>query len=156
MQFGKHFILTMCPVHFIRLLTILPTMQPFVSTSSPFSSSYPVVLACTSILRCCCSDIATVTKQYVLVDTTQAPRAFSFSLLELFLPIITPTTFLHGFLPSSLCYFQGPPKYTKYVVKKGNKINYPRAGDTVLCYYVGKLTDGTVFDTNSEMRVGMC
>ena len=48
----------------------------------------------------------------------------------------------------------GPPKYTKYVVKKGNKINYPRPGDTVLCYYVGKLKDGTVFDTNSEMRVG--
>jgi len=53
-------------------------------------------------------------------------------------------------------YFQTPPKYTKYVLKKGNKINYPRPGDTVLCYYVGKMPDGTVFDTNSEMRAGMC
>ena len=48
------FILTMCPAHFIRLLTILPTMQALVPTSSRRSfilrlsplgySSYPVVL----------------------------------------------------------------------------------------------------------------
>ncbi|KAI0211316.1 Peptidyl-prolyl cis-trans isomerase FKBP3 [Lamellibrachia satsuma] len=50
--------------------------------------------------------------------------------------------------------FQVPPKYSKYVLKKGNKINYPRPGDTVLCYYIGKMPDGTVFDTNSEMRAG--
>ena len=49
---------------------------------------------------------------------------------------------------------QGPPTYKKITQKKGNKINFPRQGDTVLCYYTGKLENGKVFDSNSEMRAG--
>merc|ERR1719466_362022 len=41
---------------------------------------------------------------------------------------------------------EGPPKFKKNVLKKGDKINFPKKGDWVSCYYVGKLEDGTVFD----------
>ncbi|KAM4712683.1 peptidyl-prolyl cis-trans isomerase FKBP3 [Anableps anableps] len=43
---------------------------------------------------------------------------------------------------------EGPPKYTKAVLKKGDKTNFPKKGDTVSCWYTGTLEDGTVFDTN--------
>lgn len=49
---------------------------------------------------------------------------------------------------------QGPPTFKKITIKKGNKVNFPLPGDTVLCYYTGKLENGKVFDTNSEMRAG--
>jgi len=39
------------------------------------------------------------------------------------------------------------PKFKKVVLKKGDKVNYPKAGDEVQCYYIGKLQDGTVFDS---------
>lgn len=38
------------------------------------------------------------------------------------------------------------PKYKKIVLQKGDKINFPKPGDKVQCYYIGKLADGTVFD----------
>merc|ERR1712168_1284296 len=41
---------------------------------------------------------------------------------------------------------EGPPKFKKNVLKKGDKINFPKKGDWVSCYYIGKLEDGTVFD----------
>ncbi|XP_073348841.1 peptidyl-prolyl cis-trans isomerase FKBP3 [Pagrus major] len=43
---------------------------------------------------------------------------------------------------------EGPPKYTKSVLKKGDKTNFPKKGETVSCWYTGSLEDGTVFDTN--------
>ncbi|XP_030627068.1 peptidyl-prolyl cis-trans isomerase FKBP3 [Chanos chanos] len=43
---------------------------------------------------------------------------------------------------------EGPPKFTKTVLKKGDKVNFPKKGDTVSCWYTGTLEDGTVFDTN--------
>uniref|UniRef100_A0A3B4WAV0 peptidylprolyl isomerase n=1 Tax=Seriola lalandi dorsalis TaxID=1841481 RepID=A0A3B4WAV0_SERLL len=43
---------------------------------------------------------------------------------------------------------KGPPKYTKSVLKKGDKTNFPKKGETVSCWYTGTLEDGTVFDTN--------
>ncbi|XP_066532710.1 peptidyl-prolyl cis-trans isomerase FKBP3 [Hoplias malabaricus] len=43
---------------------------------------------------------------------------------------------------------EGPPKFTKSVLKKGDKANFPKKGDTVACWYTGTLVDGTVFDTN--------
>ncbi|XP_053192869.1 peptidyl-prolyl cis-trans isomerase FKBP3 [Scomber japonicus] len=43
---------------------------------------------------------------------------------------------------------EGPPKFTKSVLKKGDKTNFPKKGDTVSCWYTGSLEDGTVFDTN--------
>ncbi|MEQ2208012.1 FK506-binding protein 2B, partial [Xenoophorus captivus] len=43
---------------------------------------------------------------------------------------------------------EGPPKYTKAVLKKGDKTNFPKKGDPVSCWYTGTLEDGTVFDTN--------
>lgn len=43
---------------------------------------------------------------------------------------------------------QGPPKFTKSILKKGDKTNFPKKGDTVSCWYSGTLEDGTVFDTN--------
>ncbi|XP_033016556.1 peptidyl-prolyl cis-trans isomerase FKBP3-like [Lacerta agilis] len=42
------------------------------------------------------------------------------------------------------------PKYTKSVLKKGDKINFPKKGDVVHCWYTGKLQDGTVFDGNIQ------
>ncbi|XP_078262840.1 peptidyl-prolyl cis-trans isomerase FKBP3 isoform X1 [Rhinoraja longicauda] len=41
-----------------------------------------------------------------------------------------------------------PPKYTKTMLQKGDKINFPKKGDTVHCWYTGTLEDGTVFDSN--------
>ncbi|XP_070604847.1 peptidyl-prolyl cis-trans isomerase FKBP3 [Erythrolamprus reginae] len=43
-----------------------------------------------------------------------------------------------------------PPKYTKSILKKGDKTNFPKKGDIVHCWYTGKLQDGTVFDTNIQ------
>ncbi|XP_068197983.1 peptidyl-prolyl cis-trans isomerase FKBP3 [Antennarius striatus] len=43
---------------------------------------------------------------------------------------------------------EGPPRYTKSVLKKGDKTNFPKKGDSVSCWYTGSLEDGTVFDTN--------
>ncbi|XP_061468635.1 peptidyl-prolyl cis-trans isomerase FKBP3 isoform X1 [Rhineura floridana] len=45
---------------------------------------------------------------------------------------------------------EGPPKYTKSILKKGDKINFPKKGEIVHCWYTGKLQDGTVFDTNIQ------
>ncbi|XP_042309786.1 peptidyl-prolyl cis-trans isomerase FKBP3 isoform X2 [Sceloporus undulatus] len=45
---------------------------------------------------------------------------------------------------------KGPPKYTKAILKKGDKINFPKKGDIVHCWYTGKLEDGTVFDSNIQ------
>ncbi|XP_039258302.1 peptidyl-prolyl cis-trans isomerase FKBP3-like [Styela clava] len=45
----------------------------------------------------------------------------------------------------------GPPKFKKTnVLKKGDKTNFPKPGDKVKCYYVGKLEDGTVFDSLTQ------
>lgn len=42
----------------------------------------------------------------------------------------------------------GPVRFKKTnVIKKGDKVNFPKAGDKVKCYYIGKLEDGTVFDS---------
>uniref|UniRef100_UPI00398E918C peptidyl-prolyl cis-trans isomerase FKBP3 n=1 Tax=Pristiophorus japonicus TaxID=55135 RepID=UPI00398E918C len=41
-----------------------------------------------------------------------------------------------------------PPKYTKTMLQKGDKTNFPKKGDTVHCWYTGTLEDGTVFDSN--------
>ncbi|XP_051954015.1 peptidyl-prolyl cis-trans isomerase FKBP3 [Xyrauchen texanus] len=43
---------------------------------------------------------------------------------------------------------EGPPKYTKSILKKGDKTNFPKKGEIVSCWYTGTLEDGTVFDTN--------
>ncbi|KAF4099971.1 peptidyl-prolyl cis-trans isomerase FKBP3 [Onychostoma macrolepis] len=43
---------------------------------------------------------------------------------------------------------EGPPKFTKSVLKKGDKTNFPKKGDTVSCWYTGTLEDGSVFDSN--------
>ncbi|CAH2328841.1 peptidyl-prolyl cis-trans isomerase FKBP3 [Pelobates cultripes] len=45
---------------------------------------------------------------------------------------------------------EGPPKYTKSILKKGDKVNVPKKGDTVHCWYTGTLEDGTVFDSNIQ------
>ncbi|KAM4664825.1 peptidyl-prolyl cis-trans isomerase FKBP3 [Discoglossus pictus] len=45
---------------------------------------------------------------------------------------------------------EGPPKYTKSILKKGDKSNFPKKGDTVHCWYTGTLEDGTVFDSNIQ------
>lgn len=42
-----------------------------------------------------------------------------------------------------------PAKYTKKILKNGNKSSFPKKGDEVECYYVGKLVDGKVFDSNA-------
>jgi len=39
------------------------------------------------------------------------------------------------------------PKFKKNVLKKGDKTNFPKRGDKVSCYYIGKLENGTVFDS---------
>jgi len=40
------------------------------------------------------------------------------------------------------------PKFTKQILAKGDKKNFPKKGDTVKCFYTGSLPDGKVFDTN--------
>ncbi|XP_037356726.1 peptidyl-prolyl cis-trans isomerase FKBP3-like [Talpa occidentalis] len=45
---------------------------------------------------------------------------------------------------------EGPPKYTKSILKKGDKTNFPKKGDVVHCWYTGTLQDGTIFDTNIQ------
>ncbi|KAM6954109.1 peptidyl-prolyl cis-trans isomerase FKBP3 [Aplochiton taeniatus] len=44
--------------------------------------------------------------------------------------------------------YEGPPKFMKAVLKKGDKTNFPKKGESVSCWYTGSLEDGTVFDTN--------
>ena len=62
---------------------------------------------------------------------------------------------LHDILKMIYCLtLQEAPKYTKKVLKKGNKINYPMKGDVVSCLYTGKLQDGTVFDSNEDGHGG--
>jgi len=43
-----------------------------------------------------------------------------------------------------------PPKYTKKMLKAGDKTRFPQKGDEVECYYTGKLDNGKVFDSNME------
>jgi len=45
---------------------------------------------------------------------------------------------------------QEAPKYTKKVLKTGDKTRFPQKGDEVECFYTGKLDNGKVFDTNVE------
>ncbi|OUM68573.1 hypothetical protein PIROE2DRAFT_19838 [Piromyces sp. E2] len=39
-------------------------------------------------------------------------------------------------------------KFTKQILSKGDKINFPKKGDLVKCFYTGSLPDGKIFDTN--------
>jgi len=43
-----------------------------------------------------------------------------------------------------------PVKYTKKILKTGDKTRFPNKGDEVECFYTGKLENGKVFDTNLE------
>uniref|UniRef100_A0A8C2QI74 peptidylprolyl isomerase n=1 Tax=Cricetulus griseus TaxID=10029 RepID=A0A8C2QI74_CRIGR len=45
---------------------------------------------------------------------------------------------------------EDPPKYTKYILKKGGNTNFPKKGNIVHCWCTGTLPDGTVFDTNIQ------
>ncbi|KAF9934411.1 FK506-binding protein 2B [Linnemannia zychae] len=45
-----------------------------------------------------------------------------------------------------------PPKFTKTVIKKGDKSGYPRKGGNVAVFYTGYLDDGTMFDTNDNTK----
>ena len=38
------------------------------------------------------------------------------------------------------------------MLKKGDKVNYPRAGDQVAVKYKGQLDSGVVFDTNMDKK----
>ncbi|RKP11144.1 hypothetical protein THASP1DRAFT_27061 [Thamnocephalis sphaerospora] len=49
---------------------------------------------------------------------------------------------------------EGPPKYAKAVLKKGDRVNFPKKNDMVSVWYKGMLEDGTVFDTNTEKKRG--
>ncbi|KAF9967535.1 FK506-binding protein 2B, partial [Actinomortierella ambigua] len=44
------------------------------------------------------------------------------------------------------------PKFTKTVLKKGDKSGFPRKGSNVGVFYTGYLEDGTVFDTNDNTK----
>ncbi|CAH1786955.1 unnamed protein product [Owenia fusiformis] len=44
--------------------------------------------------------------------------------------------------------------FKKRTIKKGNKKDFPKKGDQVLVYYTGKLADGTVFDSNTQVKPG--
>ncbi|KAG0379461.1 FK506-binding protein 2B [Mortierella sp. AD032] len=46
----------------------------------------------------------------------------------------------------------GPPKFTKTVLKKGDKIGFPRKGSNVAVFYTGYFDDGTMFDTNDNTK----
>ncbi|KAF9576413.1 FK506-binding protein 2B [Mortierella alpina] len=46
----------------------------------------------------------------------------------------------------------GPPKFSKVVLKKGEKSGYPRKGSNVAVFYTGFFEDGTVFDTNDNTK----
>lgn len=41
-------------------------------------------------------------------------------------------------------------KYTKRILKMGDRSSYPMKGDTVECFYTGRLDSGKVFDTNVD------
>jgi len=49
-----------------------------------------------------------------------------------------------------VCVCQEVVKYTKRIVKMGDRSTYPMKGDTVECYYTGRLDGGNVFDTNVD------
>ena len=40
------------------------------------------------------------------------------------------------------------PKFTKKILKHGDKTTFPSKGDRVSCFYTGKLENGVVFDSN--------
>ncbi|KAF9178471.1 FK506-binding protein 2B [Haplosporangium sp. Z 767] len=46
----------------------------------------------------------------------------------------------------------GPPKFTKAVLKKGDKLGYPKKGSNVAVFYTGYFEDGTIFDTNDNTK----
>ena len=99
------FIMTMCPAHFIRLFTILPTIQALVPTYylrsfilllyTLFTSAILIVqLFSHTCSLCCCSS----NRAIIATGIQDLP----FSLLETFLSIITPSTFLHAFAPACI------------------------------------------------------
>ncbi|KAF9347669.1 FK506-binding protein 2B [Mortierella sp. AD094] len=46
----------------------------------------------------------------------------------------------------------GPPKFTKTVLKKGDKLGYPKKGSNVAVFYTGYFEDGSIFDTNDNTK----
>jgi len=44
------------------------------------------------------------------------------------------------------------PKFTKKILKAGDGSTFPQKGDRVTCFYIGKLLDGTIFDTNISQK----
>ncbi|KAJ7384789.1 FK506-binding protein 2B [Desmophyllum pertusum] len=46
------------------------------------------------------------------------------------------------------------PKFTKKILKHGDKATFPTKGDRVSCFYIGKLENGVVFDSNISGAAG--
>lgn len=46
------------------------------------------------------------------------------------------------------------PKFTKKILKHGDKTSFPSKGDRVSCFYTGKLENGVVFDSNISGAAG--
>lgn len=46
------------------------------------------------------------------------------------------------------------PKFTKKILKHGDKTSFPSKGDRVSCFYTGKLENGLVFDSNISGAAG--
>ncbi|KAF9433617.1 FK506-binding protein 2B [Entomortierella beljakovae] len=46
----------------------------------------------------------------------------------------------------------GPPKFTKTILKKGEKGGLPRKGSNVAVFYTGYFDDGTIFDSNDNTK----
>jgi len=44
------------------------------------------------------------------------------------------------------------PRFKKEVLKKGDKLTFPKKGDTATVWYKGMLEDGTIFDTNISIK----
>lgn len=54
----------------------------------------------------------------------------------------------HAIVYCNIFYSIQEPKYTKKILKHGDKTTFASKGDRVSCFYTGKLENGVVFDSN--------